>query len=72
MNGKATTYKKLTASEVAAAAAEAERVAATASKGYGMLAWNYGGALILDGMYESIKQFNFTDWSPQIDKYLDG
>ena len=25
-------------------------------RGYGMLAWNYGGALILDGMYESVKQ----------------
>ena len=35
----------------------------------GMLAWNYGGALILDGMWECVKQFGFTDWAAQIDTY---
>ena len=37
----------------------------------GMMQWGYGGALIFDGMYESIKQFGFADWSPQMDVYLD-
>ena len=26
---------------------------------HGMLAWNYGAALILDGMFESVAQFGF-------------
>jgi hypothetical protein len=37
----------------------------------GMLAWNYGAALILDGMFESVAQFGFDDWVPQMSKYMD-
>lgn len=77
MGGKATTYKQMSHAELAATTADAGSAAAAAAAvaaaagGYGMLAWNYGGALILDGMYESIKQFNFSDWEPQINDYLD-
>lgn len=37
----------------------------------GMLRWNYGAALILDGMFESVRQFGFHDWVPKIDAYMD-
>jgi hypothetical protein len=36
-----------------------------------MLAWNYGAALILDGMFESVAQFGFDDWVPAMSKYMD-
>eukprot|EP01051_Picozoa_sp_SAG22_P014018 SAG22_NODE_1643_length_3905_cov_153.165528_2_plen_234_part_00 len=40
---------------------------------HGMLAWNYGAALILDGMFESVAQFGaeFDDWVPKMSKYMD-
>jgi hypothetical protein len=35
--------------------------------------WDYGGALIMDGMYESASYFGFGDeWHTQLDAYLDG
>ena len=37
----------------------------------GMLAWNYGAALILDGMFESVDEFGFDDWVPKMSKYMD-
>jgi hypothetical protein len=37
----------------------------------GMLAWNYGAALILDGMFESVAEFGFDDWVPKMSKYMD-
>ena len=40
-------------------------------RGCGMLQWGYGGALIFDGMYESVKQFGFSGWTSQMDAYLD-
>ena len=38
---------------------------------HGMLAWNYGAALILDGMFECVSQFGFDDWVSQMSKYMD-
>ena len=37
----------------------------------GMLKWQYGAALILDGMFQSVSQFGFDDWVPQMSKYMD-
>lgn len=38
----------------------------------GMMAWNYGGALIFDGMYQSIRQFgDANNWTAQLNDYLD-
>jgi len=40
-------------------------------EGHNMLSWNYGGALLFDGMWQSIRQFGFSEWIPKIDRYLD-
>jgi hypothetical protein len=40
-------------------------------RGCGVLQWGYGGALLFDGFYESIKQFGISGWTTQMDSYLD-
>jgi len=37
----------------------------------GMMRWGYGGALIFDGMYQSIAQFGFSEWAAPLDVFLD-
>lgn len=35
--------------------------------------WDYGGALIMDGLYEAGEYFDEGEtWFPQLDTYLDG
>ena len=46
-------------------------VSCNGKQGHNMLSWNYGGALLLDGMWQSVMQFGFDDWVPKIAKYLD-
>ena len=49
---------------------EAE-VSCNGKSGHNMLSWNYGGALLFDGMWQAVRQFGFDDWVPLINKYLD-
>ena len=35
--------------------------------------WDYGGALIMDGMYQAAAYFDYgAEWHPELDTYLDG
>ena len=45
------------------------QVSCNGKEGHNMLSWNYGGALLLDGMWQAVQQFRFEDWVPKMNPH---